>query len=104
MMSVSFVRTESAAAEMCAERSAGGERGAEKPAAGSAQWYRFLTKPHVIYSQFKEPSIWNFYGTDNRTHFLPVGLLQTDDRIALKEITRQLHLENVVGDKVFVSI
>lgn len=35
---------------------------------------------------------------------LPVGLLQTDDRIALKEITRQLHLENVVGDKVFVSI
>lgn len=31
------------------------------------------------------------------------GLLQTDDRIALKEITRQLHLENVVGDKVFVS-
>lgn len=32
------------------------------------------------------------------------GLLQTDDRVALKEITRQLHLENVVGDKVFVSI
>lgn len=32
------------------------------------------------------------------------GLLQTDDKIALKEITRQLHLENVVGDKVFVSI
>ncbi|MBN3324767.1 ORC4 protein, partial [Atractosteus spatula] len=30
-------------------------------------------------------------------------LLQTDDRIALKEITRQLHLENVVGDKVFGS-
>uniref|UniRef100_A0A3B3DVM7 Origin recognition complex, subunit 4 n=1 Tax=Oryzias melastigma TaxID=30732 RepID=A0A3B3DVM7_ORYME len=30
------------------------------------------------------------------------GLLQADDRIALKEITRQLHLENVVGDKVFV--
>lgn len=35
---------------------------------------------------------------------LPAGLLQTDDRIALKEITRQLHLENVVGDKVFVSV
>uniref|UniRef100_A0A8C2XRH5 Origin recognition complex subunit 4 n=1 Tax=Cyclopterus lumpus TaxID=8103 RepID=A0A8C2XRH5_CYCLU len=32
------------------------------------------------------------------------GLLQTDDRIALKEITRQLHLENAVGDKVFVSV
>uniref|UniRef100_UPI00398EDBA8 origin recognition complex subunit 4 isoform X1 n=3 Tax=Pristiophorus japonicus TaxID=55135 RepID=UPI00398EDBA8 len=31
------------------------------------------------------------------------GLLQTDDRIALKEITRQLQLENVVGDKVFGS-
>ncbi|TRZ01022.1 hypothetical protein DNTS_016668 [Danionella cerebrum] len=31
------------------------------------------------------------------------GLLQTDDKIALKEITRQLHLENVVGDKVFGS-
>ncbi|CAN9498432.1 unnamed protein product [Ophioblennius macclurei] len=31
------------------------------------------------------------------------GLLQTDDRIALKEITLQLHLENVVGDKVFGS-
>lgn len=54
----------------------------------------------IIYSQFKDLRIWNFY----RMHFLPVGLLQTDDRIALKEITRQLHLENVVGDKVFVSI
>uniref|UniRef100_A0A8C6XWT3 Origin recognition complex subunit 4 n=1 Tax=Naja naja TaxID=35670 RepID=A0A8C6XWT3_NAJNA len=31
------------------------------------------------------------------------GLLQTNDRIALKEITRQLNLENVVGDKVFGS-
>ncbi|KAM4711060.1 origin recognition complex subunit 4 isoform 2-T2 [Anableps anableps] len=31
------------------------------------------------------------------------GLLQTDDRIALKEITRQLHLENAVGDRVFGS-
>ncbi|KAG1679060.1 Origin recognition complex subunit 4 [Nymphon striatum] len=31
------------------------------------------------------------------------GFLQTDDRIALKEITRQLRLENVVEDKVFVS-
>lgn len=32
------------------------------------------------------------------------GLLQTNDKVALKEITRQLRLENVVGDKVFVSI
>jgi origin recognition complex subunit 4 len=31
------------------------------------------------------------------------GLLQTDDRIALKEITKQLHLENVTGDRVFGS-
>uniref|UniRef100_A0A9L0S4R0 Origin recognition complex subunit 4 n=1 Tax=Equus caballus TaxID=9796 RepID=A0A9L0S4R0_HORSE len=29
------------------------------------------------------------------------GLLQINDNIALKEITRQLNLENVVGDKVF---
>ncbi|XP_039100498.1 origin recognition complex subunit 4 isoform X4 [Hyaena hyaena] len=29
------------------------------------------------------------------------GLLQINDKIALKEITRQLNLENVVGDKVF---
>ncbi|KAG7313710.1 hypothetical protein KOW79_000059 [Hemibagrus wyckioides] len=28
------------------------------------------------------------------------SLLQMDDRIALREITRQLQLENVVGDKV----
>ncbi|XP_064574702.1 origin recognition complex subunit 4 isoform X1 [Zonotrichia leucophrys gambelii] len=31
------------------------------------------------------------------------GLLQTNDSVALKEITRQLQLENVVGDKVFGS-
>ncbi|KAK2516329.1 Orc4 [Columba livia] len=31
------------------------------------------------------------------------GLLQTTDKAALKEITRQLQLENVVGDKVFGS-
>jgi len=29
--------------------------------------------------------------------------VQTDDKIALKDITKQLHLENVVGDKVFGS-
>ena len=34
---------------------------------------------------------------------LRAGLLQTDDRIALKEMTRQLQLENAVGDRVFVS-
>ncbi|CAO2597506.1 Origin recognition complex subunit 4 [Lemmus lemmus] len=31
------------------------------------------------------------------------GLLQINEKIALKEITRQLNLENVVGDKVFGS-
>nr|XP_045004006.1 origin recognition complex subunit 4 isoform X4 [Jaculus jaculus] len=31
------------------------------------------------------------------------GLLHINDKIALKEITRQLYLENVVGDKVFGS-
>ena len=30
--------------------------------------------------------------------------MQTNDRLALKEITLQLKLENTVGDKVFVSI
>ncbi|KAL8183286.1 UNVERIFIED_CONTAM: origin recognition complex subunit 4, partial [Gekko kuhli] len=41
-----------------------------------------------------------------RENFLQVhlnGLLQTNDKIALKEITKQLNLENVVGDKVFGS-
>lgn len=31
------------------------------------------------------------------------GLLQTDDRIAIQEITRQLKLDNTVGDRVFGS-
>lgn len=31
------------------------------------------------------------------------GLLQTDDNIALEEMTRQLKLENTVGDMVFGS-
>ncbi|NWS83507.1 ORC4 protein, partial [Toxostoma redivivum] len=39
---------------------------------------------------------------NGKNPFLP-GLLQTNDRVALKEITRQLQLENVVGDKVFGS-
>lgn len=29
------------------------------------------------------------------------GLVHTDDRLALKDATRQMQLENVVGDKVF---
>ncbi|NWI96188.1 ORC4 protein, partial [Pitta sordida] len=35
--------------------------------------------------------------------FQQFRLLQTNDKVALKEITRQLQLENVVGDKVFGS-
>ena len=31
------------------------------------------------------------------------GLVQCDDRVALRDITKQLDLENVVGDKVFGS-
>lgn len=33
---------------------------------------------------------------------LMTGLIQTDDKLALKEITFQLQLENTVGDKIFV--
>ncbi|XP_075685382.1 origin recognition complex subunit 4 isoform X3 [Rhinoderma darwinii] len=40
---------------------------------------------------------------ENALHIQLNGLLQTNDRIALKEITRQLNLENVVGDRVFGS-
>ncbi|OWF46063.1 origin recognition complex subunit 4-like [Mizuhopecten yessoensis] len=40
---------------------------------------------------------------DNLLHVRLNGLLQTDDKIALKEITRQLQLENTVGTKVFGS-
>ena len=31
------------------------------------------------------------------------GHIQTDDKLALRDITKQLNLENVVGDKVFGS-
>ena len=31
------------------------------------------------------------------------GLVQSEDRVALRDITKQLNLENVVGDKVFGS-
>ncbi|NWS72242.1 ORC4 protein, partial [Crotophaga sulcirostris] len=41
--------------------------------------------------------------SSRKKHFLSSGLLQTNVRVALKEITRQLQLENVVGDKVFGS-
>ncbi|NXI94002.1 ORC4 protein, partial [Psophia crepitans] len=38
-----------------------------------------------------------------KVHLNGNGLLQTNDKVALTEITRQLNLENVVGDKVFGS-
>ncbi|XP_003793056.1 origin recognition complex subunit 4 isoform X1 [Otolemur garnettii] len=41
--------------------------------------------------------------SENILHVHLNGLLQINDKIALKEITRQLNLENVVGDKVFGS-
>ncbi|XP_063285472.1 origin recognition complex subunit 4 [Pelobates fuscus] len=40
---------------------------------------------------------------ENALQVLLNGLLQTNDKIALKEITRQLNLENVVGERVFGS-
>ncbi|XP_076366862.1 origin recognition complex subunit 4 isoform X2 [Tachypleus tridentatus] len=44
-------------------------------------------------------------GEENRNVILIKlnGFIVTDDRVALKDITRQLHLENVVGDRVFGS-
>lgn len=62
------------------------------------------TKPHLNSSQFKNPHVCWKCELDGWVCVFAAGLLQTDDRTALKEITRQLHLENVVGDKVFVSI
>ena len=44
------------------------------------------------------------FSTHHIEYCVFLGLMQTDDRIALREITRQLQLENVVGDKVFVSL
>lgn len=61
-------------------------------------------KPHLNSSQFKNPHVCWKSELDGWVCVFAAGLLQTNDRIALKEITRQLHLENVVGDKVFVSI
>lgn len=82
------------AATLCSQRAAGVAGGEEQRTAGSSE--RWVTVQRV----FKRRcwfSIVNRYASR-------AGLLQTDDRIALKEITRQLQLENVVGDKVFVSV
>ena len=40
---------------------------------------------------------------DNVVVVLLSGHIQTDDKLALRDITKQLNLENVVGDKVFGS-
>ena len=53
----------------------------------------------VLVRVSKESSI---FRTDGLTVKLN-GLVETDDKLALKEITRQLKLENVVGEKVFGS-
>ena len=37
-------------------------------------------------------------------NILTIGIVHTDDRSALQEMARQLELENVVGDRVFVSV
>ncbi|XP_013785091.1 origin recognition complex subunit 4-like [Limulus polyphemus] len=45
-------------------------------------------------------------GEENKNDIILInlnGLILNDDRVALKDITRQLHLENVVGDRVFGS-
>ena len=58
----------------------------------SAQSTRLLSLPSKLQTE------------DSTLQLLLTGLVQTDDRSALLEITRQLQLENTVGDKVFVSI
>ena len=40
---------------------------------------------------------------DNAVRVELSGLIQTDDKLALRDITKQLKLENVVGDRVFGS-
>ena len=61
------------------------------------------SSPHIILFSHNLRTLKCNHANDLISFLFCVGLLQTDDRIALKEITRQLHLENVVGDKVFVS-
>ena len=53
---------------------------------------------HVIRRAAARPS-WR----DNVVTVLLSGHIQTDDKLALRDITKQLHLENVVGDRVFGS-
>ena len=38
-----------------------------------------------------------------RKKYFYTGLVHTDDRTALQDTARQLELENVVGDRVFVN-
>ncbi|XP_063952087.1 origin recognition complex subunit 4-like [Lytechinus pictus] len=53
---------------------------------------------HVVAEVMKDRKVYN-----NLLQVHLNGLLQTDDRIAIQEITRQLKLENVAEDKVFGS-
>ncbi|XP_062612689.1 origin recognition complex subunit 4-like [Saccostrea cucullata] len=60
-------------------------------------------KTTVIKSVIWRELMLNDHVSENGIDLFVVGLLQTDDRIALTEITRQLKLENTIGDKVFGS-
>ena len=51
----------------------------------------------VLARVLKESQVFRTVGLTVRLN----GLVETDDKLALKEITRQLKLENVVGDRVF---
>jgi len=53
---------------------------------------------HVMRKAAAKPS-WR----DNVVMVELSGHIQTDDKLALRDITKQLHLENVVGDRVFGS-
>ncbi|XP_012274569.1 origin recognition complex subunit 4 [Orussus abietinus] len=57
-------------------------------------------KTMLINSILKELSVLKSF-KDNAIIVNLHGLVHTDDRLALKDTTRQLQLENVVGDKVF---
>ena len=68
--------------------------------------YKFLFKgvgktrlvDHVLETAMNKKS-WR----DNVVVVKLSGYIQIDDKLALRDITKQLHLENVVGDKVFGS-
>ena len=56
----------------------------------------------MIYQRAQCDSIYRTYDSKKAKKTLS-GLIQTDDKLALRDITKQLNLDNVVGDKVFGS-